>query len=66
MGTRELAEVQRRGRWRDAVIVRPYVKGGRVTELLAKLFPLSRFHAIACADIVVSAVCGLRLTLAPA
>ena len=64
-GTRTLAEVQRPGRWRATASVRRYEKGGRVTEQLAKLLPPSRFHAIACADTIVSAVCGLRLPLAP-
>ena len=62
-GHRNLAEVQRRGRWRATASVRRYEKGGRLTEQLNKLKPQMRAHAIACGDAIVNVVCGLRLPL---
>ncbi len=62
-GIRTLAEVQRRGRWRAAAIVRRYEKGGRVSEQLNKLPLAVRTHAVTCADSIVSVVSGVLLSL---
>ena len=63
-GTRTLAEVQRRGRWRAAASVRRYEKGGRISEQLNKLPAAVRIHAVKCSESIASVVSGTRLPLA--
>ena len=63
-GLRNLAEVQRRGRWKATASVRRYEKGGRVSEQLNRLTPRQRAQAIACASSIVDVVSCRRLPLA--
>jgi len=59
-GARELALVQRGGRWRDTRSLRRYEKGGRLSELLQLLPPAVQQHAAICERHVGAVVLGQR------
>ena len=61
--SRDLAGVQRRGRWRDPRSVRRYEKGGRVTQQLARLPAKMQAHAARCAAVIGDVVRGRRSAL---
>lgn len=60
---RTLAEIQRRGRWRDARSIRRYEKGGRLNELLLRLPAATQKLALQCEASVAAVVLGQRSPL---
>ena len=49
---RTLPEIKRRGRWRAESSVRRYEKGGRLTDLLARLPAPTRKYALRCSRMI--------------
>ena len=64
-GARDLEEIRRRGRWKTWASVRRYEKGARVTEMMHRLLPASREHAVKCAEQLSLIVSGQRFPLTP-